>query len=151
MAEGAEADFVVRSQEQFRAMQERIVGVLSLLLMSVAAVARSGVGPRIRASAHSKSFWAASTTGENPNPPPLPSDTRGDYCVRDRLALVFQLGSLALTGWFLWGARMASHARGELDEARRHLKRARELAQVTGSARQRRRITDLARRIGNAA
>jgi tetratricopeptide (TPR) repeat protein len=45
----------------------------------------------------------------------------------------------------------ALHARGELDEARRHLKRARELAQVTGSARQRRRITDLARRIGKAA
>jgi tetratricopeptide (TPR) repeat protein len=45
----------------------------------------------------------------------------------------------------------ALHARGELDEARRHLRRARELAQVTGSARQRRRITDLARRIGNAA
>lgn len=45
----------------------------------------------------------------------------------------------------------ALHARGELEEARRHLKRARELAQVTGSARQRRRITDLARRIGNAA
>jgi tetratricopeptide (TPR) repeat protein len=45
----------------------------------------------------------------------------------------------------------ALHARGEPDEARRHLKRARELAQVTGSARQRRRITDLARRIGKAA
>ena len=45
----------------------------------------------------------------------------------------------------------ALYARGELDEARRHLKRARELAQVTGSARQRRRITDLARRIGKAA
>jgi tetratricopeptide (TPR) repeat protein len=41
----------------------------------------------------------------------------------------------------------ALHARGEPDEARQHLKRARELAQVTGSARQRRRITDLARRI----
>jgi tetratricopeptide (TPR) repeat protein len=45
----------------------------------------------------------------------------------------------------------ALHARGELEEARRHLKRARELAQVTASARQRRRITDLARRIGKAA
>jgi tetratricopeptide (TPR) repeat protein len=45
----------------------------------------------------------------------------------------------------------ALHVRGEMDEARRHLKRARELAQVTGSARQRRRITDLARRIGKAA
>jgi tetratricopeptide (TPR) repeat protein len=45
----------------------------------------------------------------------------------------------------------ALHARGDRDEARRHLKRARELAQVTGSARQRRRILDLSRRIGNAA
>jgi tetratricopeptide (TPR) repeat protein len=44
----------------------------------------------------------------------------------------------------------ALHVRGELDEARRHLKNARELAQVTGSARQRRRIADLARRIGTA-
>ncbi len=45
----------------------------------------------------------------------------------------------------------ALHVRGELEEARRHLKRARELAQVTGSARQRRRISDLAKRIGRAA
>jgi tetratricopeptide (TPR) repeat protein len=45
----------------------------------------------------------------------------------------------------------ALHARGDRDEARRHLKRARELAQVTGSARQRRRILDLTRRIGKAA
>jgi putative ABC transport system permease protein len=46
IAEGAEADFVVRSQEQFRAMQERIVGVLSVLLLSVAAVSLfvGGVG-----------------------------------------------------------------------------------------------------------
>ena len=45
----------------------------------------------------------------------------------------------------------ALHVRGEQDEARRHLKRARELAQVTGSARQRRRIRDLSKRIGKAA
>ena len=45
----------------------------------------------------------------------------------------------------------ALYVRGELEEARRHLKRARELAQVTGSARQRRRIAELARRIGKAA
>ena len=29
--------------------------------------------------------------------------------MRDRLALVFQIGSLALTGWILWGARLWSH------------------------------------------
>ena len=45
----------------------------------------------------------------------------------------------------------ALHVRGEQDEARHHLKRARELAQVTGSARQRRRIRDLSKRIGKAA
>jgi tetratricopeptide (TPR) repeat protein len=45
----------------------------------------------------------------------------------------------------------ALHVRGEHDEAKLHLKRAKELAQVTGSARQRRRIRDLARRIGKAA
>jgi tetratricopeptide (TPR) repeat protein len=45
----------------------------------------------------------------------------------------------------------ALHARGELDEARRHLRRARELAEVTGSNRQRRRIRDLARRVGPPA
>jgi Flp pilus assembly protein TadD len=45
----------------------------------------------------------------------------------------------------------ALHVRGELDEARRHLKKARELAQATGSARQRRRITELARRLSRAA
>jgi putative ABC transport system permease protein len=46
IVEGGEADFVVRSQEQFRKMQERIVGVLSLLLLSVAAVSLfvGGVG-----------------------------------------------------------------------------------------------------------
>jgi len=46
IAENGEADFVVRSQEQFRAMQERIVGVLSVLLLSVAAVSLfvGGVG-----------------------------------------------------------------------------------------------------------
>ena len=45
----------------------------------------------------------------------------------------------------------AMHVTGERDEARRHLKRASELAQLTGSARQRRRIRELARRIGAAA
>jgi tetratricopeptide (TPR) repeat protein len=45
----------------------------------------------------------------------------------------------------------ALHVRGEQDEAKRHLKRARELAQLTGSARQRRRIRDLSRRIAKAA
>lgn len=45
----------------------------------------------------------------------------------------------------------ALHVRGERDEARRHLARARELAQLTGSARQRRRIRDLTTRIGKAA
>lgn len=45
----------------------------------------------------------------------------------------------------------ALHVRGEQDEAKLHLKRAKELAQVTGSARQRRRIRDLARRIAKAA
>ena len=45
----------------------------------------------------------------------------------------------------------ALHVRGEQEQARRHLKRARELAQVTGSASQRRRISDLVRRIGRAA
>ena len=45
----------------------------------------------------------------------------------------------------------ALHVRGEHDEARRHLSKARELAQLTGSARQRRRIRDLTRRIGKAA
>jgi putative ABC transport system permease protein len=41
-----EADFVVRSQEQFRETQERILRVLSVLLLSVAAVALfvGGVG-----------------------------------------------------------------------------------------------------------
>ena len=44
--DGAEADFVVRSQEQFREMQERIVRVLALLLLSVAAISLfvGGVG-----------------------------------------------------------------------------------------------------------
>jgi tetratricopeptide (TPR) repeat protein len=44
----------------------------------------------------------------------------------------------------------ALHAAGERHEARQHLKRATELAQLTGSARQRRRITVLAQRIGTA-
>ncbi|HEX3594810.1 MAG TPA: ABC transporter permease, partial [Polyangiaceae bacterium] len=44
--EGSEPDFVVRSQEQFRETQERIIKVLALLLLSVAAVALfvGGVG-----------------------------------------------------------------------------------------------------------
>jgi tetratricopeptide (TPR) repeat protein len=45
----------------------------------------------------------------------------------------------------------ALHVRGEQDEAKRHLKRARELAQITGSARQRRRIRELSKRIAKAA
>jgi tetratricopeptide (TPR) repeat protein len=45
----------------------------------------------------------------------------------------------------------ALHVRGEREEARGHLRRAGELAQLTGSARQRRRIRELARRIGDAA
>ena len=45
----------------------------------------------------------------------------------------------------------ALHVRGEQDEAKQHLKRARELAQITGSARQRRRIRDLSKRIAKAA
>ena len=45
----------------------------------------------------------------------------------------------------------ALHVTGERDEARRHLARAAELAQLTGSARQRRRITDLAKRLNHAA
>ena len=45
----------------------------------------------------------------------------------------------------------ALHVRGEQDEARHHLKKARELAQLTGSARQRRRIRDLSKRIAKAA
>jgi putative ABC transport system permease protein len=44
--ENGQADFVVRSQEQFRKTQERIIKVLSVLLLSVAAVALfvGGVG-----------------------------------------------------------------------------------------------------------
>ena len=45
----------------------------------------------------------------------------------------------------------ALYVRGDGDEARRHLTRATELAQLTGSARQRRRIRDLSTRIGKAA
>jgi len=45
----------------------------------------------------------------------------------------------------------ALHVRGEQDEAKRHLKRARELAQITGSARQRRRIRELSKRRSKAA
>ena len=44
----------------------------------------------------------------------------------------------------------ALHVAGEREEARRHLARAAELAQLTGSARQRRRIAELARRLGHA-
>ena len=45
----------------------------------------------------------------------------------------------------------ALHVRGEHTEAKRHLKQARDLAQVTGSARQRRRVRELSRRIAKAA
>jgi tetratricopeptide (TPR) repeat protein len=45
----------------------------------------------------------------------------------------------------------ALHVRGERQQARLHLAKARELAQVTGSARQRRRIRDLTKRLGTAA
>ncbi|HUY44804.1 MAG TPA: XRE family transcriptional regulator [Streptosporangiaceae bacterium] len=45
----------------------------------------------------------------------------------------------------------ALHVSGERDAARGHLARAAELAQLTGSARQRRRIAELARHIGHAA
>jgi tetratricopeptide (TPR) repeat protein len=45
----------------------------------------------------------------------------------------------------------AHHVRGEKDQARDHLSKARELAQVTGSARQRRRISELSARITKAA
>jgi hypothetical protein len=43
------------------------------------------------------------------------------------------------------------HAVGERTEARGHLARATELAQASGSSRQRRRIAELRRRIGRAA
>jgi tetratricopeptide (TPR) repeat protein len=45
----------------------------------------------------------------------------------------------------------ALHAAGERTAARSHLARASELAQLTGSTRQRRRITELRRKIGTAA
>ena len=45
----------------------------------------------------------------------------------------------------------ALHVRGEHAEAKRYLKQARDLAQVTGSARQRRRVRELSRRIAKAA
>jgi hypothetical protein len=45
----------------------------------------------------------------------------------------------------------ALHVTGEREEARRHLARAVELAQLTGSARQRRRIADLTKGLGPAA
>ena len=45
----------------------------------------------------------------------------------------------------------ALHATGERDQARQHLARATELAKLTGSARQRRRIGQLTRKIGRAA
>ena len=45
----------------------------------------------------------------------------------------------------------ALHAAGDRHEARQHLRVATELAQLTGSKRQRRRITSLAQRIGTAA
>ena len=46
---------------------------------------------------------------------------------------------------------VALHVSGERDEARHHLQRADELAQLTGSVRFRRRVRELARRIGEAA
>ena len=45
----------------------------------------------------------------------------------------------------------ALHAQGERAEAQRHLRRARELAQLTGSARQRRRVRQLSRRLAGRA
>jgi len=45
----------------------------------------------------------------------------------------------------------ALHAAGDRHEARQHLRHATELAQLTGSARQRRRIAELAKRLGHAA
>jgi hypothetical protein len=45
----------------------------------------------------------------------------------------------------------ALHVSGEREEARRQLARAAELAQLTGSARQRRRIADLTKRLSHAA
>jgi ATP/maltotriose-dependent transcriptional regulator MalT len=45
----------------------------------------------------------------------------------------------------------ALHVRGEHDEAKQHLKKARELARLIGYARQRRCIRDLSRRIAKAA
>ena len=45
----------------------------------------------------------------------------------------------------------ALHVRGERHEARQHLARAHELAQATGSTRQRRRIRCLAKQIGSAS
>lgn len=45
----------------------------------------------------------------------------------------------------------ALHATGQRDQARQHLTRATELAQLTGSTRQRRRIAKLRRTIGRAA
>jgi len=45
----------------------------------------------------------------------------------------------------------ALYVQGEHEEAHRHLRRARELAQLTGSTRQRRRIRELAHRLGPAA
>ena len=82
--------------------------------------------------------WSCSATHRSPttSPPPSPpwtaAFTRAEASLRCDLAA-------------------ALHVRGEQDEAKRHLKRARELAQVTGSARQRRRIRELARRIAKAA
>ncbi len=45
----------------------------------------------------------------------------------------------------------ALHATGERDEARHQLGRATQLAKLAGSVRQRRRINNLTRRIGQAA
>jgi tetratricopeptide (TPR) repeat protein len=78
----------------------------------------------------------------------------GDPQVADELgtALSAMDGSFTRAGAGLrCDLAAALHVRGERDEARRHLARARELAQLTGSARQRRRIRELAARIGKAA
>lgn len=80
--------------------------------------------------------------------------TFGDPEVADELGVVLD----AMDGSFTRaeaGLRCdmaaALYVRGEREEARLHLARAGELAQLTGSARQRRRIRDLTARIGKAA
>jgi tetratricopeptide (TPR) repeat protein len=78
----------------------------------------------------------------------------GDPQVADELGVVLDAmdGSFARAEAGLrCDMAAALYVRGERDEARRHLKKAGELAQLTGSARQRRRIRDLTARIGKAA